>query len=124
MPQFTNDRRTAWKKRKRRVRRRIHGDAERPRLTVFRSLRHIYAQIVDDDEGRTLVWSDSKSAGADETPEELGGKCATAYTVGKALAAKAKEHGIGKIVFDRNGYLYHGRVAALARGARDGGLEF
>jgi large subunit ribosomal protein L18 len=124
MPQFTNDRRAAWKKRKRRVRSRIHGNAERPRLTVFRSLRHIYAQIVDDDEGRTLVSCDSKRAGAGETPEDVAGKCATAYGVGKVLAEQAKEHGIEKIVFDRNGYLYHGRVAALARGARDGGLDF
>jgi len=121
---LSGKRRAAWQKRKRRVRRKIRGTADRPRLTVFRSSQHIYAQVVDDDQGRTLFYADSKAADAGETPEELAGKCALAYHVGRALAARVKEQGIESIVFDRNGYLYHGRVAALARGARDGGLKF
>ncbi|MFO7652640.1 MAG: 50S ribosomal protein L18 [Candidatus Krumholzibacteriia bacterium] len=124
MSEFTKTRRTAWLQRKRRVRRRVHGTSERPRLTVYRSNRFIYAQVVDDDQGRTLVHFDSRLAAPDELPEGVAGKCASAYSVGKQLAQRAKERGIEKIVFDRNGYLYHGRVAALARGARDGGLEF
>jgi large subunit ribosomal protein L18 len=121
---MSGNRKVAWLKRKRRVRRKLRGTAERPRLTVFRSLQHIYAQVVDDDEGRTLVAADSKAAATVETPEDLGGKCAVAYRVGRAVAEGVKERGIESVVFDRNGYLYHGRVAALARGARDGGLKF
>jgi large subunit ribosomal protein L18 len=124
MPRYTKTRRAAWLKRKRRVRKKVRGTAERPRLTVYRSLRNISAQVVDDDRGQTLIHCDGKQAPTAEIPEGLTGKCAAAYTVGRALAVKAKEQGIEKIVFDRNGYLYHGRVAALARGARDGGLEF
>lgn len=111
-------------RRRMRVRRRIRGVPERPRLTVSRSLRHIYAQIVDDDEGKTLVWCDTKKATETEMPEGLDGKRAQAYRVGRTLAGIAKEKGVAAVVFDRNGYLYHGRVAALAQGARDGGLEF
>jgi large subunit ribosomal protein L18 len=92
-------------------------------LTVYRSLKSIYAQVVDDDERRTLVACDSRQTASGEVPEGLAAKCAVAYRVGKTLAERAKEHGIERVVFDRNGYLYHGRVAALARGARDGGLD-
>jgi large subunit ribosomal protein L18 len=117
-------RRSAWLKRKRRVGKRLHGTAEKPRLTVFRSHRSIYAQLVDDDEGRTLAMANPVKAGDCELPEGLGGKRAAAYRVGHAVAELAKAKGVSKVVFDRNGYLYHGRVAALAQGARDGGLEF
>jgi large subunit ribosomal protein L18 len=124
MSEFSKTRRDARLKRKRRVRKRLHGTPEKPRLTVFRSHRSIYAQLVDDDAGRTLVWADVQKAAACELPEGLDGKRAVAYRVGRSLAEVAKAQGFGRVVFDRNGYLYHGRVAALAQGARDGGLEF
>ena len=117
-------RRFAWLKRKRRVGKRLHGSTDKPRLTVFRSHRNIYAQLVNDDEGHTLLVCDTAKAGEYDLPKGFGGKRAVAYRVGRTLAEKAKEKGVEKIVFDRNGYLYHGRVAALAKGARDGGLEF
>ncbi|HET7226474.1 MAG TPA: 50S ribosomal protein L18 [Candidatus Eisenbacteria bacterium] len=107
--------------RRRRIRRRIHGAAERPRLSVFRSARHIYAQIVDDLRGVTLASASSRDAGL--TPEGKG-KTAQSAAVGKRLAERAKEQGISKVAFDRGGYLYHGRVKALADGARAGGLDF
>lgn len=124
MTEFSNTRRAAWLKRKKRVGKGLEGSPERPRLTVFRSHRHIYAQIVDDDKGHTLASCDSKRAGETALPEGFSGKRAVAYRVGRALAEIAKEKGVAAVVFDRNGYLYHGRVAALAQGARDGGLEF
>jgi large subunit ribosomal protein L18 len=124
MSEFSNTRRSAWLKRKKRVGKGLNGSDQRPRLTVFRSHRHIYAQIVDDDKGHTLASCDSKRAGVTTLPEGLSGKRAAAYSVGRALAEIAKEKGVAAVVFDRNGYLYHGRVAALAQGARDGGLEF
>ncbi len=111
-------------KRKTRVRKKVSGTAERPRLTVTRSHKAIYAQIIDDAVGCTLIAADSRKADETALPEGLAGKCATAYRVGHHLARLAREKGIEKAVFDRNGYLYHGRVAALAKGARDGGLEF
>jgi large subunit ribosomal protein L18 len=116
--------RSARLKRKRRVGKRLHGTAEKPRLTVFRSNSHMYAQLVDDDQGHTLAWCDTKKAEDCELPEGVDGKRALAYRVGRTLAEQAKAKGFGRVVFDRNGYLYHGRVAALAQGARDGGLEF
>ena len=106
-------------RRHRRVRGKVRGTAERPRLVVFRSNRGIFAQLVDDDSGRTLAassWLDLGKAGADKT--------AQAAEVGKALAAGAKKAGIERAVFDRGGYLFHGRVKALADGAREGGLSF
>ncbi len=111
-------------KRKVRVRKKVSGTAERPRLTVTRSHKAIYAQIIDDIVGRTLLAADSRKLDDAAVPEGLDAKCATAYRVGHHLARLAREKGIEKAVFDRNGYLYHGRVAALAKGARDGGLEF
>jgi large subunit ribosomal protein L18 len=111
-------------KRKFRVRKKVSGTAARPRLTVTRSHKSIYAQIIDDAVGCTLIAADSRKADEATVPEGLAGKCATAYRVGHHLARLAREKGIEKAVFDRNGYLYHGRVAALAKGARDGGLEF
>jgi large subunit ribosomal protein L18 len=104
------------KRRHLRVRRRLGGTAERPRLVVFRSLKHIYAQLVDDVGRRTLL---TVSDGEIE-----GKKSDRALEVGKRLAQRAKESGITTVVFDRAGYRYHGRVKALATGAREGGLEF
>ena len=107
-------------KRHARVRKNISGTAERPRLNVYRSLNHIYAQIIDDVNGVTLVAASSM----DKDFTEYGGNCEAAKAVGNAVAKKALEKGIKAVVFDRGGYLYHGRVAALAEGAREGGLEF
>lgn len=106
-----------------RVRRRIQGTSERPRLCVFRSLKHIYAQVIDDVSGRTLVAASSLD------PElrgkvSHGGNVAAAKLVGELVGRRALERGIKKIAFDRGGYRYHGRVAALAEGARAAGLEF
>ena len=103
-----------------RVRKNISGTAERPRLNVYRSLNHIYAQIIDDVNGVTLVAASSM----DKDFTEYGGNCEAAKAVGNAVAKKALEKGIKAVVFDRGGYLYHGRVAALAEGAREGGLDF
>ena len=104
-----------------RVRKKVSGSASRPRLVVFRSLKHIYAQLVDDAQGRTLLGlsDDTEGVAADGA-----GKVGKAKGVGKALAAKAKAAGISRVVFDRAGYRYHGRVKAVADGAREGGLEF
>lgn len=108
-------------KRHRRVRAKISGTPERPRLNVFRSAKHIYAQIIDDVNGVTLVSASSMEKGF----EGFGGnKEAGVALVGKAVAAKALEKGISEVVFDRSGYLYHGRVKELAEGAREGGLKF
>jgi large subunit ribosomal protein L18 len=104
-----------------RVRQRVAGTAERPRLVVFRSLKHIYAQLVDDARGVTLMAVADSSEGV--SPEGTG-KVARAKAVGKTLAEKAKAAGITSVVFDRAGYRYHGRVQAVADGAREGGLEF
>lgn len=107
-------------RRKTGIRKRLFGTTERPRLTVYRSLKHIYAQIVDDLAGRTLVGTDSVQL---KLPKG-GGNKAAATEVGKALAQKAKAAGIEKVAFDRNGFKYHGRVKALADAAREAGLQF
>lgn len=107
-------------KRHQRVRKNISGTAERPRLNVFRSLNHIYAQIIDDTKGITLVSASSM----DKDFTGNGGNIEGAKAVGNAVAKKALDKGIKAVVFDRGGYIYHGRVAALAEGAREGGLEF
>lgn len=112
-------------KRHRRIRKRLLGTAERPRLVVFRSLRNIEGQVVDDNASRTIV-------GASTLAEELRGfegksdnpKVEAAFEAGKLLAKKAKEAGVEKVIFDRGGYKYHGRVKAFAEGARKGGLDF
>lgn len=106
-----------------RVRRRVRGTAERPRLSVSRSLKHIYAQLVDDDSGRTLVFVGSLSR---EFRERLkkGGNVAAARLVGELVAQKARGRGIEQVVFDRGPYQFHGRVKALAEAARAGGLSF
>ena len=105
------------------IRKRVEGSAERPRLAVFRSAKHIYAQLIDDIGRRTIV---SASTRAKAVREEVGEskKTAAAELVGKKLAESATAAGIKRVVFDRHGYPYHGRVAALAKGAREGGLEF
>jgi large subunit ribosomal protein L18 len=103
----------------RRIRRRVKGTPERPRLAVFRSLKHIYAQVIDDRQGRTLA-----AASSNEKNGVNGGNIAGAKAVGKAVAERAKEKGVKAVVFDRGGYLYHGRVKALAEAAREAGLEF
>ena len=92
-------------------------------MSVTRSHKNIYAQVIDDDTGSTLLSIDSKRAARWRLPKASTGKCAIAYSVGRAVADLAKEKGIAAMVFDRSGYLYHGRVAALARGLRDGGIE-
>ena len=107
------------KRRHRRVRGRVHGSAARPRLCVFRSSKGIYAQVIDDDAGVTLA-----SASTLQLAGASGSKSEKAAEVGKLVAQRAREAGIAKVVFDRGGYLYHGRVKALADGAREGGLEF
>jgi large subunit ribosomal protein L18 len=104
-----------------RIRAKMLGTSERPRLNVYRSLNHIYAQLIDDMDGRTLV---SASSHAGKKSSAAGGNVAAAKEVGKAIAARAKEKGITKVVFDRGGYLYHGRIKALADAAREAGLQF
>ncbi len=107
-------------KRHKRVRGKISGTPECPRLNVFRSETNIYAQIIDDINGKTLVSASS----LDKAFEGRGSNCAAAKKVGQLVAERAKAAGITAVVFDRGGYVYHGRVAALAEGAREGGLEF
>ncbi|MDE2987020.1 MAG: 50S ribosomal protein L18 [Chloroflexi bacterium] len=117
--------RAARKRRHLRVRKRVRGTAQRPRLCVYRSARHIYGQIIDDDSGITLVSaSDLGSTAAAVTDDDGSGKQASARAVGRQLAQTAQDAGISTVVFDRAGYLYHGRVRALAEAARAGGLVF
>jgi len=103
-----------------RIRRKLSGSSERPRLAVFRSVAHIYAQVIDDSRGTTLVSASS----VDKTAKTKGGNVAAAKAIGKLVAERAKEKGIKSVVFDRGGYQYHGRVKALADAAREAGLEF
>ncbi|MFN2395504.1 MAG: 50S ribosomal protein L18 [Bacteroidales bacterium] len=104
-----------------RVRKRVLGSGEKLRLSVFRSNKQIYAQLINDDKGLTVIAASSREKAFEE---KKGNKTETAKEVGKLLAEKAKEAGIENVVFDRNGYLYHGRVKSLAEGAREGGLKF
>lgn len=103
-----------------RIRSRLAGNPERPRLAVFRSLNHIYAQVIDDQQGHTLV----SAASTEKDWRGKGGNVEGAKLIGKAVAERAKQKGITRVVFDRGGYLYHGRVKALADAAREAGLEF
>ena len=103
-----------------RIRSRVTGTQERPRLAVFRSLNHIYAQIIDDQQGHTIV----AAASIEKDLRGKGGNLEGAKAIGKAVAERAKEKGIKQVVFDRGGYQYHGRVKALADAAREAGLEF
>ena len=105
-----------------RIRKKVLGTAERPRLNVYRSLNHIYVQVIDDLKGVTLV-SASTAEGKKESRTK-GGNLAAAKSVGKSIAERAKAQGINKIVFDRGGYIYHGRIKALADAAREAGLQF
>lgn len=117
-----HDRRAARDRRHRRVRRNVAGAAGRPRLAVFRSLRHISVQLVDDTAGRTLAAASTLEREVRGT--ETGPTAAAAARVGRAIAERGRALGIENVVFDRGGYLYHGRVRALADAARDGGLRF
>jgi len=103
-----------------RIRKKLAGTPERPRLAIFRSVAHIYAQVIDDTKGVTLAAASSTEKGLVPT----GGNVAAAKEIGRKVAERAKENGINKVVFDRGGYLYHGRVKALADAAREAGLEF
>ncbi|HYK17391.1 MAG TPA: 50S ribosomal protein L18 [Bryobacteraceae bacterium] len=104
-----------------RIRNKVHGTGERPRLAVFRSLKHIYAQVIDDRKGHTLA---AASSGEKKSNVGSGGNVAGAKQVGKLIAERAQASGVKKVVFDRGGYLYHGRIKALADAAREAGLEF
>ena len=106
-----------------RVREKIRGNASRPRLAVFKSGRHIYAQVIDDAAGRTVTQASSLD-GDLKKEGKAGANVATARKVGKLVADRAKQKGVARVVFDRGGYIYHGKVKALADAARDGGLEF
>ena len=110
-------------RKKMRIRKRISGSVGRPRLAVFRSLKHVYAQIIDDDRGFTLVAVSSLSKEVAEATGEKSKKD-VAFEVGKLVAERCKKAGIEHVVFDRGGYIYHGRVARVADGAREGGLNF
>jgi large subunit ribosomal protein L18 len=113
-------------RRARRIRKKIYGTGERPRLCVRRSLRHMYAQLVDDEKGVAILQVGSRAKGFAVKADggAKGSKCAVAKAVGELLAEKAREKGVTKVVFDRKGYLYHGRVKALAEAARGKGLVF
>lgn len=119
----TNPRDVARLKRKKRIRRKVDGTVERPRLTVFRSDKHVYAQIINDESGATLVSASTLSPEYKEAEKEKG-KIAAAKRVGELIARKALESGIARVVFDRNGFIYHGRIKALADAAREKGLDF
>ena len=106
------------------IRKKISGTPEKPRLTVYRSLNQIYAQIIDDSTGTTLVSASSKSKELASTIKEAKGKISRSKFVGSLIAQKAAEKNITTVVFDRNGYRYHGRIQAIAEGAREGGLKF
>jgi large subunit ribosomal protein L18 len=105
-----------------RIRKKVQGTAERPRLNVYRSVNHIYVQLIDDLAGKTLIAA--SSAVGKKGQRKTGGNVASAKEIGKSIAEKAKAKGISKVVFDRGGYLYHGRVKALADAAREAGLRF
>jgi large subunit ribosomal protein L18 len=110
-------------KRKKRIRKKLVGTGNRPRLCVFRSARHIYAQLIDDSRGQTLAAASSMEKDVRENPESKN-KVTAANNVGKIIGQRAIEKGLKKVVFDRNGFLYHGRIKAVSDGAREAGLEF
>jgi large subunit ribosomal protein L18 len=119
----TNPREVARLKRKKRIRKKLSGTPDRPRLSIFRSDKHIYAQIIDDTQSATLVAASTLSSEY-RSVEPLKGKVQAAKRVGELIARKAMEQGITKVVFDRSGFIYHGRVQALADAARQAGLDF
>jgi large subunit ribosomal protein L18 len=114
------DRVVARKRIKERIRSKVHGTSERPRLAVFRSLKHMYAQVIDDASGKTIV----SASGSDKDAATKGANATAAKALGALIAKKAKDKGIKRVVFDRGGYLYHGNIKALADAARENGLEF
>ena len=117
------DKIAARARRKRRVRKKVHGTAQRPRMTVFKSNKHIYVQVVDDDRGATLASASSLGGALKDAVKDLNKKDAAAK-IGEAAAAACKDANISQVVFDRNGFRYHGRVKAFADAAREGGLKF
>jgi large subunit ribosomal protein L18 len=116
----TNPTHKARIRRKLHIRKRVHGTSDRPRLCVFRSAKHIYCQLINDEEGSTIASASSLKLKG----KQHGGNCEGARSVGKNIATAAKKKKVQAVVFDRNGYLYHGRVAALADAAREAGLKF
>ena len=122
MPQLNKN--EARQQRHIRVRKRVIGTPERPRLNVYRSTNNIYAQVIDDYAGRTLAAASTLDASLRDGKKGSGGNVTAAQAVGRLVAERAKEAGVSKVVFDRGGYLYHGRVQALADAARENGLEF
>jgi len=119
----TNEKKRIWLKRKKRISKRIVSTEERPRLSVYRSAKHIYGQIIDDTTGNTIVAASSTEKAVKDQPR-FDSKMATAVFTGKLLAQRAMDKGVKKVVFDRNGFLYHGRIKALSDGAREAGLDF
>ena len=119
----TDSRTVARFKRKQRIRKKIYGTTEKPRLSVFRSARHIYAQVIDDSSGSTVVSASSLEKAVRER-SDIGDKSAVAKHIGELIAERAVEKGVKTVVFDRNGFLYHGRVKAVSDGARERGLKF
>ena len=119
----SNVRQQARLKRKKRIRKKIHGTPQRPRLSVFRSSRHTYAQIIDDTVGRTLAAASTVDQQAKDSPK-FKNKVDAAKFVGKLVGERAIDKGIKEVVFDRNGFLYHGRIKSLSEGAREAGLVF
>lgn len=119
----SNIRQQARLKRKRRIRKKIHGTPQRPRLSVFRSSRHTYAQIIDDTVGRTLAAASTVDQQTKDAPK-FKNKVEAANFVGKLVGERALDKGIKEVIFDRNGFLYHGRVKSLSEGAREAGLIF
>jgi large subunit ribosomal protein L18 len=125
MRSIAQERRRGRNLRHKRIRRRVSGSSGQPRLAVFRSLRHIYAQIIDDESGRTLcAISSLEGGGVQEALTAEKARLKRSRMLGKLLAQRAKEKGIVRVAFDRGGYLYHGHIKELAEGAREGGLEF
>jgi len=119
-----NKKRERWQKKKSSIRKKVYGTPERPRLTIYRSASHIYAQIIDDTTGKTLVSASTISKGLREQLKSITKALDICKLVGKETAKLALEKKIQQVVYDRNGYLYHGRVKAVADGAREGGLKF
>jgi large subunit ribosomal protein L18 len=124
IPQISKD--TTRQRVHSRIRKKLQGSEERPRLNVYRSLNHIYAQLIDDDKGITIAAASTTigSKQAKGNKKKTGGNLASAKEVGKEIAQRAQEKGVKQVVFDRGGYLYHGRIKALADAAREAGLEF
>lgn len=119
----TIEKKKIWLKRKKRVSKKIISTVDRPRLSVFRSTKHIYGQVIDDTTGRTIVAACSNEKAVKDQPK-FESKVAQAVFTGKLLAQRALDKGVKKVVFDRNGFLYHGRIKALSDGARKAGLDF